>query len=194
MGKSSARNGSNKPADRIVVRRSGVHGRGVFTRRRIRKGARIIEYVGRHLPWKEAQDAPPLDPKNPHHTMLFSLDNGDVIDATVGGNESRWINHSCDPNCEAIIEETIAFCARAAGIAAGRRNLLRYKMIRGSDGRRSSRKSSDVGAGRRMRGTMLEPRKVKGELGTRRVKAHAGSCRRRTLPNNERCRLGKCRG
>jgi len=71
MGKSSARNGNTKPADRIVVRRSGVHGRGVFTKGRIRKGARIIEYVGRHLPWKEAQDAPPLDPKNPHYTMLF---------------------------------------------------------------------------------------------------------------------------
>ena len=72
MGKASSRNGETKPAERIEVRGSGVHGSGVFTRGRIRKGARIIEYIGRRLPWKEAQDAPALDPRHPYHTMLFS--------------------------------------------------------------------------------------------------------------------------
>ena len=40
-----------------------------------------------------------------HHTFLFSVDKRKVIDATFGGNESRFINHSCDPNCEAVIEK-----------------------------------------------------------------------------------------
>ncbi len=40
-----------------------------------------------------------------HHTFLFSVDSRKVIDATYGGNESRFINHSCDPNCDAVIEK-----------------------------------------------------------------------------------------
>ena len=45
------------------------------------------------------------DPDDPHHTFYFSLDDGvHVIDANVGGNSARWINHSCEPNCET--EET----------------------------------------------------------------------------------------
>ena len=104
-----------KSASRIEVRRSGVHGRGVFAKDRIRKGAKIIEYTGRHIGWKEAQELPPLDPKNPYHTLLFSLDNGDVIDASVGGNEARWINHSCDPNCETFEQDDRIFVHDSAG-------------------------------------------------------------------------------
>ena len=84
---------------RIKVRRSGVHGRGVYATAPIRKGTRIIEYTGRRLPWKKAMKLPPRKDDEPYHTFFFSLENGDVIDAAVGGNESRWINHSCDPNC-----------------------------------------------------------------------------------------------
>jgi len=84
----------------VRVSRSGIHGKGVFARCDIRKGACIIEYTGERLPWKVAQDLPPHDPDDPYHTFLFSLENGLVINAGVGGNESRWINHSCAPNCE----------------------------------------------------------------------------------------------
>ncbi|HEY0370038.1 MAG TPA: SET domain-containing protein-lysine N-methyltransferase, partial [Chthoniobacterales bacterium] len=87
------------PKKRIEVRKSRIHGRGVFAIDTIRKGTRIIEYTGEHLPWDDAMDLPPRDPKNPYHTFFFSLENGDVINAAVGGNDSRWINHSCDPNC-----------------------------------------------------------------------------------------------
>jgi SET domain-containing protein len=84
----------------VRVGRSGVHGRGVFARRDIRRGERIIEYKGERISWKAAQELPPHDPKNPYHTFFFSLEDGTVIDAGVEGNESRWINHSCAPNCE----------------------------------------------------------------------------------------------
>ena len=87
------------------VRRSTIHGTGVFATRRIAKGERIIEYRGAIISWKAADELPPSDPNDPNHTFLFSLSDGKrVIDASVGGNDARWINHSCDPNCET--EET----------------------------------------------------------------------------------------
>ncbi len=91
-----------KPAARkIVVRNSPIHGRGVYAARAIAKGERIIEYRGQIISWKEADRRPPSDPDDPHHTFLFSLDDGKrVIDASQDGNDARWINHSCDPNCE----------------------------------------------------------------------------------------------
>ncbi len=71
----------------------------------IRKGTRIVEYQGKRTSWKKASRRPPSDPNDPYHTFIFSLDNGKVIDASIDGNVARWINHSCDPNCEAFEEE-----------------------------------------------------------------------------------------
>ena len=92
------------PARAYVVRSSGIHGRGVFAAAPIRKGVRIIEYRGERVDWDLAVTRPDSDPDNPFHTFFFSLDDGRVIDANVGGNAARWINHSCAPNCET--EET----------------------------------------------------------------------------------------
>jgi SET domain-containing protein len=90
---------------KILVRDSRIHGRGVYALRAIREGERIIEYRGERITWREADRRPPSDPDDPHHTFYFSLDDGrHVIDANVGGNSARWINHSCEPNCET--EET----------------------------------------------------------------------------------------
>ena len=90
---------------RIVVKNSRVHGRGVYAARRLKAGERIVEYRGERITWKEADRRPPSDPDDPHHTFFFSLADGKtVIDAAVNGNVARWINHSCDPNCET--EET----------------------------------------------------------------------------------------
>jgi len=87
-------------APAYVVRNSIIHGRGVFARRKIRKGKTIIEYRGERTTWKVASRRPDSDPDNPYHTFIFELDDGDsVIDAGVRGNAARWINHSCHPNC-----------------------------------------------------------------------------------------------
>lgn len=86
---------------RIQVRRSGVHGRGVYAMAHIEAGATLIEYTGERISWDEAMDRHPHDPSDPNHTFYFQLDTGEVIDALYGGNSSRWINHSCEPNCEA---------------------------------------------------------------------------------------------
>lgn len=85
----------------LEVRASPVHGLGVFARKSIRKGTRIIEYTGKRILWNDV----PNDVDDPH-TFLFGLDDGiHVIDPAIDGNEARWINHSCQPNCEAIEEE-----------------------------------------------------------------------------------------
>ena len=82
-----------------AVRSSGIHGRGVFATRDIRRDERIIEYKGKRSTWDEAMERPDSDPDDPAHTFLFEIDDGRVIDARVRGNAARWINHSCAPNC-----------------------------------------------------------------------------------------------
>ena len=91
----------NTGGPRLQVRRSGVHGKGVFALRSIPADERLIEYKGEVISWKEALRRHPHDPSDPNHTFFFHIDDKRVIDAAVGGNSARWINHACDPNCEA---------------------------------------------------------------------------------------------
>jgi uncharacterized protein len=96
-----ATNGNTSSTRRIQVRQSGVHGKGVFAVQPIAAGERIIEYVGERITWPEALRRHPHDPLQPNHTFYFHVDEQHVIDANVGGNAARWINHACEPNCEA---------------------------------------------------------------------------------------------
>lgn len=86
------------------VRESGVHGKGVFATRTIRAGTWIIEYAGERITHDEADLRYDDDAPGEHHTFLFAVDDTWCIDAARGGNEARFINHSCDPNCEAVHE------------------------------------------------------------------------------------------
>lgn len=104
---------------RIQTRRSGVHGKGVFAVQDIPKGDIIIEYVGEIIGWDEALRRHPHDPKDPNHTFYFHVDEDHVIDAKVGGNSSRWINHACDPNCEADEVDGRVFIKSLRKIKAG---------------------------------------------------------------------------
>jgi SET domain-containing protein len=134
----------------------------VFARARIRKGARIIEYTGQRRPWKEAENAPPLDPKQPYHTMLFSLDNGDVIDAAAGGNEARWINHSCDPNCETFEEGDRIFVHALRGLQPGEELYYDYKLIPAERRTKKLEKAFGCLCGTpKCRGTMLAPKRAR---------------------------------
>ena len=81
------------------VHASAVHGKGVFATRQLAAGERVIEYVGEVISMAQAIARHPHDPSNPDHTFYFHLDDGRVIDALHGGNDSKWINHSCRPNC-----------------------------------------------------------------------------------------------
>lgn len=83
-----------------MVRQSPIHGRGVFAKRRIPAGTRVIEYAGKRISNKEADRRHPANPDDPFHTFFFVLSSGKVIDGNDEGNDARWINHACEPNCE----------------------------------------------------------------------------------------------
>jgi SET domain-containing protein len=114
---------------RIQTRRSGVHGKGVFALQDIAEGETLIEYVGEVISWDEAQDRHPHDPQDPNHTFYFHVNEDRVIDALYGGNSSRWINHSCDPNCEADEENDRIFIKAIRNIAAGEELNYDYGLI-----------------------------------------------------------------
>ena len=84
-----------------VVKRSPIHGNGVFARRKIRAGERIEEYTGERITSDESAIRAAAKGGPVNHTFFFSLGDGGVIDGGSGGNDSRFINHSCEPNCEA---------------------------------------------------------------------------------------------
>jgi uncharacterized protein len=123
-GKSKSKSASVKaiPArpDLLRVRRSRVHGRGVFSLRRIRKGTRIIEYLGDRVTHREADLRYEHKPVSDNHTFLFIVDRGVVIDGgSKNGNDARYINHSCDPNCESVIDDRRVFIEAVQTIQAG---------------------------------------------------------------------------
>ena len=89
---------------KIATRKSAIHGNGMFAVLPLKKGERLIEYKGR-LRSHEEVDAGESGDAESGHTFLFTLNDDWVIDANFEGNDARWINHSCDPNCEALIEE-----------------------------------------------------------------------------------------
>lgn len=84
-----------------IVKQSTLHGTGVFALRDIPAGTRIIEYGGKRITPEQADALHPVNPDDPFHTFFFSLTSGKVIDGGDKGNDARWINHSCGPNCEA---------------------------------------------------------------------------------------------
>lgn len=82
------------------VKRSSLHGQGVFARRRIPAGTCIFEYAGKRITSEQADALSSSDPDDPFHTFFFMLSSGMIIDGHQQGNDARWINHSCEPNCE----------------------------------------------------------------------------------------------
>lgn len=89
---------------RLALRRSPIHGLGVFARVDLPAGIALIEYRGRRLRHRQA-DERYGDGCESGHTFLFTLNEHYVIDANVGGNWARFINHSCEPNCRAVVLE-----------------------------------------------------------------------------------------
>jgi SET domain-containing protein len=124
-----AKAAASKTQRRIQVRKSGVHGKGVFALQDIPEGETLIEYVGEIITWKEAQRRHPWNPAEPNHTFYFHVDDKRVIDAAVGGNAARWINHSCEPNCEADEEEGRIFIKSLRNIKAGEELSYDYGLI-----------------------------------------------------------------
>ena len=90
----------NEMTPHLEVRQSAVHGRGVFAVGSFAEGDILIDYTGEVISMQEAIRRHPHDPNEPDHTFYFHINDEHVIDGLYGGNASRWINHSCRPNCE----------------------------------------------------------------------------------------------
>jgi len=145
------------PSPPYVVRPSPTHGRGVFATRTIRKGARIVEYRGSRLAPGAADKRPASNAADPYHTLMFKLHDGTVIDASLRGNAARWINHGCDPNCEAIEYDKgrVFICAKRT-IRAGEELRYDYRLqYEGRMSRPAQRAFTCRCGARRCRGTML---------------------------------------
>jgi hypothetical protein len=154
----SARNGTHVPLTgrRIQVRRSGVHGKGVFAVQALPKGTPLIEYLGEVIDWPEALRRHPHDLAQPDHTFYFSLGEDLVIDGNVGGNASRWINHSCSPNCEADEIEGRVFIKTKRAVKAGEELFYDYGLIIDERHTPKVKKQYECRCGaRNCRGTML---------------------------------------
>jgi SET domain-containing protein len=142
----------------IEVRASPLHGLGVFAARSIRKGTRIVEYVGERVSHAEADRRYEDKEEGDAHTFLFIVDARTVIDAGVDGNAARFINHACDPNCESVIENRRVFIDALRAIEPGEELTYDYQIQREPDD------PPDVDAifacrcgSRRCRGSMLWP-------------------------------------
>jgi SET domain-containing protein len=109
------------------IRRSPIQGLGAFATRFIPAETRLIEYTGERLTQAEADARYPDAPDERHHTFLFAIDDDIVIDAAVGGNDARFINHSCDPNCDAYIEDQRIWITTIRDVEPGEELAYDYK-------------------------------------------------------------------
>jgi SET domain-containing protein len=145
---------THRPACPVEVRESGVHGHGVYATKKISRGTRIIEYTGERVSWENASG----DPENPH-TFLFGLENGnDVIDGEINGNEARWINHSCAPNCEARERKGQVFIYAIRNLKPGQELFYDYALEVDEPRTKELEKEYECRCGSpQCRGTMLGP-------------------------------------
>ena len=159
---SSARNnhsnsGSSAGGRRTQVRKSGVHGKGVYAIQPIKTGERLLEYKGKIITWRQAQNRHPHDPSQPNHTFYFHLDDGHVIDGKYQGNSAKWVNHSCKPNLEAEQDGKRVFLKALRDINIDEELFYDYALM--IDARKTAKLKSEYAclcSAPNCRGTMLD--------------------------------------
>jgi SET domain-containing protein len=167
----------------IEVRDSALHGLGVFATKRIKKGARVVEYLGERVSHAEADRRYDDKDENDNHTFLFIVDGRTVIDAGVDGNEARFINHGCDPNCQSVSLKKRVFIEAIRTIPPGHELSYDYQI------QRDPEDAPDVDVifacrcgAPSCRGSMLEPRKKPRTVKRRRAGGARRKLRKRTRP------------
>lgn len=145
---------------RIQVRRSGIHGKGVFALVDIAKGEVVIEYKGEVISWPEALRRHPHDPEQPNHTFYFHIDDETVIDGKYKGNAAKWINHACKPNCEAEDVDGRIFIKALRRLKAGEELFFDYGLVIDERYTPALKKQYACYCGaKECRGTMLAPKR-----------------------------------
>ena len=156
------------------VRQSGIQGKGAFANRKIRKGQRIIEYTGERISNDEADNRYDETNMRRHHTFLFTVTPRIVVDGAINGNESIYIKHSCDPNCEAVIEDRRIFIEAVRTIEAGEELAYDYQYERtGEDDDEMARFYKCLCGAPNCRGSIMKDKPAprgKKKSGKRRVK------------------------
>jgi len=141
----------------VEARQSSIHGNGVYALAPIKKGTRVLEYLGERISHDEADSRYEQKGDDDGHTFLFIASNRTVIDAGVNGNDARFINHSCNPNCETVIENSRVFIDAIRTIKAGEELGYDYQLTWEStdDPAELALYACRCGA-KRCRGTMLD--------------------------------------
>ena len=148
----------------FALRQSDIQGRGAFATRPIKRGTRIIEYTGERISHEEADRRYDDGAMGRHHTFLFSIDSKTVIDAAVDGNDARFINHSCAPNCEAIDERKRIYIEAIRDIAPGEELTYDYAYERdGTEDETWEQLYVCKCGAPTCRGTILAPKKKRGK-------------------------------
>ena len=129
MAKRAPKRSQPDDAPAFEIRPSRVQGLGAFATRPITSGIRLIEYAGERLTPEQADARYPDVEGERHHTYLFAIDDDVVIDAAVGGNDARFINHSCDPNCDAVIEDGRIWIETIRDVAPGEELAYDYAYV-----------------------------------------------------------------
>ncbi len=136
---------------RVSIRRSPIHGKGVFALQPFAVGERLLEYHGLVTSWSEAAHHY-AHREVEGHTVLFGLSDGRVIDGGRGGNSARWLNHAC----EAVEEDGRIFIEATWNIEAGEELFIDYSLEVPNQKRRKSLDDYRCHCGaRNCRGTML---------------------------------------
>jgi len=144
----------------VEVRTSAIQGRGLFARRPMAAGTRVIEYMGEVISAAEADRRYDESRMARHETYLFALSDGRCIDGNSQGNDARFANHSCDPNCEAVEVDGRIWIEAICPIPAGEELTYDYAYERAEgDDAREAFYRCECGAGR-CRSTILAPRAV----------------------------------
>lgn len=144
------------------LRRSPIQGYGAFAVRDIPRGTRLIEYTGEKISNAEADRRYDDDAMRRHHTFLFTLSSRTIVDAAVGGNAARFINHSCDPNCEAVIERSRIWIDAIKRIPAGTELVYDYQYEYDDDYTEKDLKwYACVCGSAKCRGTIVVPKKTR---------------------------------
>jgi SET domain-containing protein len=145
----------------VEVRESVIQGRGVYAARAIKKRTWIIEYTGERISHAEADMRYDDENMERHHTFLFTIDENVCIDAFIGGNEARYVNHSCDPNCETVLAEGEIHIVAMRDIAAGEELTYDYGYTLDDESVEEALRRYPCGCGSKLcRGTILRLEKT----------------------------------
>lgn len=147
---------------KYVVRRSAIHGRGVFARRLIKENETVIEYKGEIIKEDEIERRYPESREQPNHTFIFGVEYDYNIDGGAQGNAARWINHSCQPNCDTYEEDRRIYIRAIRDIRPGEELSYDYAIEAGEPLTAKLKACWPCWCGaRNCRGTVLIPSKRK---------------------------------